>query len=108
MPSRSKKWLLFVLRWGIAVAGIWWVLASVSFQDRVRIVDANNQLVAMPVMHSPHEDWAKFEIHDKNAPPEHRRFPLTRDQIWTQPDSPTVKIDRSGAVQSAKVLAIRP
>jgi hypothetical protein len=107
MPSRSKKWLLFVLRWGVAVAGIWWVLASVSFQDRVRIVDANNQLRAVPVAHSPHEDWIKFEIRDKNALP--GGDSISRDQLWTQPDVPTVKITgASGAIESAKVLAIRP
>jgi uncharacterized protein (TIRG00374 family) len=35
--KHAKKWLMFLLRWGIAVAGIWYVLSNISWSDRVLI-----------------------------------------------------------------------
>src|SRR5437016_4808809 len=43
MKHRAKKWLLFVLRWGVAVAGIWWVISNMTLRDRVTIVDEHNR-----------------------------------------------------------------
>ncbi|HEY8666050.1 MAG TPA: lysylphosphatidylglycerol synthase transmembrane domain-containing protein [Tepidisphaeraceae bacterium] len=38
MSSRAKKWLLFGVRWGIAVAGIWYVLSTMWFRDHVTAI----------------------------------------------------------------------
>ncbi|HWB54796.1 MAG TPA: lysylphosphatidylglycerol synthase transmembrane domain-containing protein [Tepidisphaeraceae bacterium] len=37
-----KKWLWFVLRWGVAVVGIWWVVANLSLRDHALVLDAQN------------------------------------------------------------------
>jgi glycosyltransferase 2 family protein len=39
MNPRVKKIAKFVIRWGIAVAGIWWVIANMSLRDKVLVVD---------------------------------------------------------------------
>jgi hypothetical protein len=107
MQKRSKKIITFCLRWGIAVAGIWWVLANTSFQDRLLTVDKDNHLVAMTVVNAPQDDAARFQVRDKNAPG-HHRMPIQRDQVWTRPPIASAKITEDGKVVSAKVLAIRP
>ncbi|HEV8290268.1 MAG TPA: hypothetical protein VGP94_00025, partial [Tepidisphaeraceae bacterium] len=66
MNQRAKKWIKFVLRWGIAVVGIWWVVAQMEFRDRVWIVDPKNHPV--PAKLSAYADRgeqsAVFEIWD--------------------------------------------
>lgn len=43
MSERSKKWLMFTVRWGIAVVGIAYVIYNLSWEDRVwAILDASN------------------------------------------------------------------
>ncbi len=40
MHSRVKKWASFIVRWGIAVVGITWVLNNTSFHDRLLMIDS--------------------------------------------------------------------
>ena len=101
---------MFVLRWGVAVAGIAWVLANTSFQDRLLLVDQSNKLVAVPVLHDPAPDASRFEIYDtrSNAPSTRDHF-IDRDEVWTRPGQRTIKLwDAHGKIESAKLLAIRP
>jgi len=101
---------MFVLRWGVAVAGIAWVLANTSFQDRLLLVDRGNELVAVPVLHDPPPDASRFEIYDTRADaPSPREHFIDRDEVWTRPGQRTVKLwDAPGKIESAKLLAIRP
>ena len=46
MRHRAKKWLLFALRWGVAVAGIWWVISNMTLRDRVTILDDHNRPIS--------------------------------------------------------------
>lgn len=110
MQKRSTKWLMFALRWGIAVAGVWWVLAKTTFNDRLMILDKDNRLVSMSVLNAPNEDAARFLVHDHSNPdPAKHRYSVPRDQVWTQPAATSVKIkEPSGVIESAKVLAMRP
>src|SRR5437016_5958097 len=44
LPSasrRASKWLKFILRWGIAVVGIVWVVNQMSFWDKILVLDSN-------------------------------------------------------------------
>ncbi len=42
MSPAAKKWIKFVLRWGIAVAGIYIVLSNISLRDRVLAVNVSD------------------------------------------------------------------
>src|SRR4051794_21419208 len=43
-PKRHhKKWLLSLLRWGIAAVGIWYVLSNISLSDRVMYLSPTSQ-----------------------------------------------------------------
>jgi uncharacterized protein (TIRG00374 family) len=58
MTESAKKYAKFILRWGVAIAGAWYVLAQLSWSDRVLAVfDASNQ---------PH--WASVIEGDENSP----------------------------------------
>ena len=100
---------MFFLRWGIAAAGIAWVVANISFTDQLLIVEGGNRLVGVKVLNEPSDDAARFLVNEKDAAPDHRRFSVQRDQVWTRPAATSVKInDPAGHVQTAKVLAVRP
>ena len=40
MSKRAKNWLKNLLRWGIAVFGIWYVLSNMSWSNRVLVAGA--------------------------------------------------------------------
>jgi len=98
---------MFVLRWGIAVAGVWWVLAKTSFQDRVLIVDPDtNQPAAVVVLNDAHDSDSQFQIVDPTTKQMRR---ISRDQVWIKPDGSTFSlIEPDGSSQKLKLLAVLP
>lgn len=65
MSPRLKKILKFVVRWGIAVGGIWWVLANISLRDGVLLLDEKTVLperVSLAI--HAEEDARQFQIID--------------------------------------------
>lgn len=53
MKSSVRKWSLFVLRWGIAIVGIWWVLSNISFRDRVTVLGPTSRPVEATLLSRP-------------------------------------------------------
>jgi uncharacterized protein (TIRG00374 family) len=107
MSPRQKKTATFILRWGIAVAGVWYVLAKTSFEDRVLIVDAQNQPHAVLVRNDAKDTDDRFEIDDSHASPS-RRW-VARKDIWIKPDGSTFRLRQAnGQLQKVKLLAVRP
>src|SRR5258706_5783056 len=41
VSRRASKWLKFILRWGIAVVGIVWVVNQMSFWDKILVLNSN-------------------------------------------------------------------
>lgn len=99
MKDKVKTWSLRVLRWGIAIVGIWYVISQISLYDRVMILDADDR----PQM-------VRTEDHaDKNAPFFDVRVDgqvkkINRSELWTTPNPDSVTIEG----KKLKVLAIRP
>ena len=85
MKKQFKKWATFTLRWGIAVAGIWFVLSKMSFHDRVTILDGDNRPVAVRIVDGESDSSPVFKQADGPAL-------ISRDQVWTLPDRPSVLI----------------
>ena len=87
MNQRAKSWIKFVLRWGIAVAGIWWVLAQpdMQFRDRVWILDPKNHPTPAKLSAFPDkgEQSAVFEIWD---PSTWQKRVISRKQVINRPD----------------------
>src|SRR3954462_5936176 len=87
MNQRAKKWIKFVLRWGIAVVGIWWVLAQpdMQFRDRVWILDQKQHPVPARLSAYPDkgEQAAAFEIYD---PVDGHKRVVPRKEVVSRPD----------------------
>ena len=58
----KKKWLTFALRWGIAVAGITYVLWNLHFRDHVSVLTPSLDLANVQVFGAPPEDAAEFHV----------------------------------------------
>jgi len=102
MKQQLKKWAKFTLRWGIAVFGIWYVLAKTSFHDRVIILDHNNRPLAVRVVENTRESDPVFKQADGPAV-------IPRDQVWTLAERPSVLIYApEGKTEKVKLLAVHP
>jgi uncharacterized protein (TIRG00374 family) len=106
MSPQTKKTAITILRWAVAVAGVWWVLAKTSFQDRVLIVDPQtHQPKAVRVFNDAKDSDSRFEIYDPDTDPHTRWVP--RDQVWIKPDGSTFQ-ERlwDGKLAKLKLLAV--
>lgn len=85
MNQRAKSWIKFVLRWGIAVVGIWWVVAQMEFRDRVWILNTKNHPVPAKLTAYPDkgEQSAVFEIYD---PVDGHKRVVPRNEVVSRPD----------------------
>lgn len=102
MKTKLKKWSKFTLRWGIAVFGIWYVLAKTSFHDRVMILGDSDRLVAVRVVDGTSETAPQFKQADGPAI-------IFRDQVWTTAERPSVEIaGPAGMPEKARLIAVHP
>ncbi len=102
MSPKIRKGLKFAIRWGIAVAGIWYVLANINLSDRVMIVDPHTtQPTWVKVLHEPRETDLQFTALDDDG----NTFTVNRHDIWTPPDRRRITL-ASG--ESVRVLALQP
>ena len=106
MKKQIKKWAKFTLRWGIAVFGIWYVLAKTSFHDRVIILDQNDRPLAVRVVENLHESDASFQAFD---PPSDVPAIIPRDDVWTMAERHSVTITApDGKPEKVSLLAVHP
>jgi uncharacterized protein (TIRG00374 family) len=99
-PRRSslRKWLLFTLRWGIAVLGITYVVWNINLDDHVWVIDdATSRPVLVALADQPNNSEHAFPIRIK---PNQLASPETlvpRDHVLTRADRKTVLRDSDGA-----------
>ena len=101
MGHPVRKWIKFALRWGIAVGGIWWVVANMSLRDSVTVLDANNLPVRALVVEPATEDSAAFVILDSTTG---QKRTISRKETVNPPDERMVEL-RSPA-EKAPLLAL--
>src|SRR2546428_10128826 len=107
--SKKKRWLSSLLRWGIAVIGITYVLWNMRFHDRIRILNEQGELGEVRV-------WSDDVSKDANdSDPVFRindgQTPVRREQLWTLPDRKTVSApdpQHPTVIKQYKLLAVRP
>ncbi|HWE04575.1 MAG TPA: lysylphosphatidylglycerol synthase transmembrane domain-containing protein [Tepidisphaeraceae bacterium] len=107
MNQTAKKWLTFTVRWGIAVAGITYVLAQTPFHDELMMIPPHHHhIVRVRVLNEPSENAQTFRViaDPKTGLVEN----IARGDVWTRPDNKTVKLKIHGALTKVKLLAIRP
>src|SRR5688572_31445640 len=62
--SGVKKWAMFILRWTIAVVGIWYVIVNISWRDQAVILGENNLPVKVRLAEPAEEDSPTVTILD--------------------------------------------
>lgn len=102
MKTTLKKWAKFTVRWGIAVFGIWYVLAKTSFHDRVIILGDGDKPVSVRVVDGTQDSNRVFQQYGGLAL-------IQRNQVWTPAERSSVDIlGPNGAPEKAKLVAIHP
>ena len=89
MSRTSKKWLKNLLRWGIAVFGIWYVLSNMSWNDRVLIAGADGYPISVKLAEPAPEDASEFKIVD----PDQSIRTLPRDEVLQRIDTATIELE---------------
>src|SRR3954468_19690379 len=102
--SKKKRWISSLLRWGIAVIGITYVLWNMRFHDRVRILNQQGELGEVLVWNDANDSDPVFTINDGQTQ-------VRREELWTLPDRKTVAAPdpkQPTVVKQYKLLAVRP
>jgi uncharacterized protein (TIRG00374 family) len=105
MNPRLKKVLKFVVRWGIAVGGIWWVIANMSLRDSVLVVEeATNMPYRASLTRHAEEDARQFEIID---PQTKQARTIDASQVINPATEKTLEIWAGPNKQRAQLLGMR-
>src|SRR5437764_2687894 len=104
----GKQWLMFALRWGVAIVGITYVVAKINFHDHVKVLDPSTlQLADMQVLGDPPADAPTFRVRGTppgESHPSERVVP--RDQVWTDRSNRST-VDVPGPAGEPVALAVR-
>ncbi|MGH7213986.1 MAG: lysylphosphatidylglycerol synthase transmembrane domain-containing protein, partial [Tepidisphaeraceae bacterium] len=98
----------FTLRWGIAVAGIFYVVKNISLHDQVIIPDAAGHPVLVRLVNTEvDEDGRSFTVLDPSQGG--RVVTLERTQLLSRADrdKATIRDPRTGAPRKVDVLALK-
>jgi uncharacterized protein (TIRG00374 family) len=101
MRRDAKKWAMFVLRWGIAVAGIYWVVANISLNDRVLIAGAGGWPVSVRLASPAKEPDATYRIKLPNG----LLRDVPRTELIARTDRQKITLQRNG--QKLAVLGLK-
>ena len=94
MNQKAKKWLTFTVRWGIAVAGIWYVLAQTPFHDELLIYPPNHHhLMRVRVLDEPSENAETFRVIADPKTGEIRIFPAKKCGLDRTTNTVNLQID---------------
>lgn len=93
MEKAAKKWALFILRWGIAVAGIGWVLSQISLRDHAWILDADHRPVEVVLAQRVTRGASQWEIID---PQSGQQRTINRADLVNPPDRPGAQLTLQG------------
>ena len=105
MKHAMKKWALFVLRWGIAIIGIWWVVSNMTIRDRVNVLSERDHPLPMPLAAPAQEEAPSFQVNDvRTGTVRH----VPRDQTVNRPerDDAKITVNLDGATTETGLLGL--
>ena len=102
MKQRVKKVATFVVRWGIAIVGVWLVASNMNLHDTVLLLNPQTNLV-QPTILARHADEgaSQFDVVD---PETGKTITVGRDRLINPPTQKTVKL---GNGQTVPLLGMR-
>jgi hypothetical protein len=98
--QRAKKLILTALRWGIAVAGIAFVISKMSLHDRAELLDSHNIPVTVTLKQPPVDNFSTVDV----VSPAAYAGVHNRSELVNKPDLKTVTLPDG---KSARLLAVR-
>ena len=98
MSIRSKKWLKNIVRWGIAVFGIWYVISNMSWYDRVLISGPGGWPIALRLAEKTDENAPSFKIVRDGSIETIRRAAIQAKWDLSDVEETEIRIEPSGAV----------
>lgn len=103
MGSRLIKSIKFGLRWSIAIGGMTWVIASMSFRDRVLFLDAQSRPVEARIIESD-EAAGTFHVID---PRDQKLLTVNQSQLISPPDAQSIDVQHpDGTIQPMHLLGL--
>ncbi len=98
----SKKTVLklgkFLVRWGIAVIGIWWVISKMSWHDHVWAVLPGNTMPTKDVRVANEYATDASNYFDVIDPRTGKQITITRGDVVNEPDRANYRIFGEGQV----------
>jgi glycosyltransferase 2 family protein len=100
-----KHWLMFGLRWGIAVVGVWWVVAHMSIRDQAWVIlnHATNRPVQVSLESSVGENAATYPV---IVPSTGNVVDVPREFVVNEPDQKTVTRLQAGSRKQVQLLGL--
>jgi hypothetical protein len=96
MHPRVKSILTFVLRWGIAVAGIYYVLININLRDTTLVLNAAQRPVLVRIQTSAVSQPASVVV---TAPADLAGKVYRWDELLSEPDYKTLRLTDGSTVQ---------
>ena len=98
-----KNWAVSALRWGVAVAGVWYVVATMSIRDQAWVVDLTTNRPHKETLERPtDESAATFPVRVANVVQD-----VPRDRVVNEPDVKTVNVVAAdGTKQKVELLGV--
>jgi glycosyltransferase 2 family protein len=84
-----KHWAMFFLRWGIAVAGVWFVISRMSIRDQAWVIldHTTNRPQRVSLDHSVDENSPTFPVINNGA-----HIDVPREDVVNEPDQKSVQL----------------
>jgi glycosyltransferase 2 family protein len=112
MPLMDKKHILkffrFLVRWGIAVVGIWWVISKMSWKDHVLAVLPGQTMPTKNVVLAGEQATDQDDFYRVIDPRTGTAITLTRDQVVNEPDRANLVVSENGKSKCAVGLDLSP
>src|SRR2546423_8713102 len=104
MSKTSKKWIANLLRWGIAVFGIWYVLNNMSWSNRVLVPGPGGWPVARKLAPGSSDECAG---HFKVINGDGSTVSIPREEVLAKVDYARVSVYRDGSIAPYDLLGQR-
>jgi hypothetical protein len=89
----------FLVRWGIAVVGIWWVISKMSWKDHVLALLPGQSMPVKNVVLASDHATDQDEFYPVIDPRTGATITLSREQVINEPDRPNLTVFENGKLK---------
>lgn len=102
--NRAISLLLRLLRYGVAILGIWWIVNQLQWYDHVNLVTDDLDVVSVKVVGDVELNQGGFTIID---PETHARRRVSEEQVVTRADRKHLVLDHNGERKKVEMLGMQ-